>query len=152
MEATIEDLEARIDVVLPINLVQEYKLKEGDTEITYVAKFLDISWDKSSTLGKLTITRIDTNPVKRKRFVSFFPPKREEVTEMESKVVWSLGDPCYCRHLISDGKLQKEDYREDLISNANCKGVLLTAKLVDSLLDPIEKKLMNGYQKITQYL
>lgn len=155
IEEKIEDLEGKIDVNklwLRINLKNEMVVRDSDKLSVYVgeAKYL---WICAGTdvVGRAVLTRYDRElRMKQKRKVDRWFPltiKKEEMTVTKDKKIWSVDSSEYdTAHFVYNGKTVFQ-YRDMLKSRSKWEGVKLSDKLLDMIYSPIDRQIMDWYQK-----
>lgn len=155
IEAKIEDLEGKVDVNKlwqQIDLKNEMVVRDGDKVSIYVgeARYL---WICAGTdvVGRAVLTRYDRElRIKQKKKVESWLPliiKKEEVTVAKDKKIWSVDSSQYnTAHFVCDGETVFQ-YRELLKSRSKWEGVKLSDKLLDMVYSPLDRQIMNWYQK-----
>jgi hypothetical protein len=157
-EAKIEDLEGKIDVNKlwqEIDLKNEVVVRDGDKFSVYVgeARYLWISLG-TNVVGRAVLTRYDRElRMKQKKKVESWLPliiKKEEVTVAKDKKIWSVDSSQYnTAHFVYDGKTVFQ-YRDLLKSRSRWEGVKLSDQLLELVYSPLDKQIMDWYQKNKQ--
>ncbi|MBI5398424.1 hypothetical protein HZB03_03070 [Candidatus Woesearchaeota archaeon] len=155
MHAAMSDLESRIDHPLLKSRIEHEAIYEfDDALVVYRAAAFNIFFEGFSVRGNAELKRIERTKEIKKKFVSWFPPKRADVGVLISKEVWKIEaqpDHPGCAYFISDGKSTNQrnyGYRHKLVNEAVKKGIILSDKLLDAVFDPIDAQLMDFYRKI----
>lgn len=146
-------LESKVD--FSKNITNEIVLKAEGQTVKYIGYANELHFDGDSIRGWASLRRIDLREEtkKRKRIVSWFPPriKTEGVKSQKWIDKWFISSDNYI-YFISSGESKTDydcmaHYRGSLKGNAANQGVNLSNEVFDTVFGPIDREIMEMYRK-----